>query len=237
MKHIVTFLVVLLALAAALPAAVQEKPAEPRTSSRAVEPVLRTYTLKFVDPREVMDLIAPLVIQKRADTNARLLVVVLYPDNVKPLEELLAKVDVEAKTIQFRIFTLVASMGDNAPALNIPELQGVVQEISRVLRYNVYALDGVSSLTVRAGTQSNNLMLNSRLDGLALELARVRLNTPPGGKPQVSSGIRLLRKEHLLLQSEQTTIEEGGYIVVGVSKLNINDSGDALVLVIHAVVK
>ncbi len=244
MKKALIALILMLALLGPVLAANQEKGKESTAADQKL--VIRTYQLKSVDPRDIEDLVAPFVLQRRSDPVSKFLVVTLIPENVKALEELLAKLDVEKPQVTFRIFTLLASQKAGGPALEVPELAEVVANLRQVLGFKGYALDGVSAITVRSGSRYNQLELNSTICGLTLDLERVTVDAGEGGKRRVRLGLNLkilpnaemvLNKDqaivsHQLIRTEQTMIAENGTLVAGVSK--VGDAGDALVLVIQA---
>lgn len=230
-------------LAGVILAANQEKGKEGATAGS--EPVIRTYQLKHVDPSRIEDLISPFVLMRRYDSATKFLVVTLFPEQVNALEELLAKLDVEKSQVTFRIFTLIASQKAGAPALELPELAEVVENLRRVLGFKSYALDGVSATTVRSGSRNNRLELSSRIRGLTLDLDHVVVDEGEVGKRRVRLGLDLamrpiaevLNKDqsivpHGLIRTEQVVIAENGTLVAGVSK--VGEAGDALVLVIQA---
>jgi hypothetical protein len=246
MKKTLITAMCLLALSGVIFAANQEKGKEGLAADP--KPVIRTYQLKNVDPLEIQDLVSPFVLQRRSDSASKYLVVTLFPENVKALEELLARLDVERPQVNFRVFTLIASQKPGAPALEVPELVEVVENLRRVLGFKSYSLDGVSAITVRSGSRRNELELSSKIPGLTLDLDRVAVDVGQEGRRQIRLGLELriqpyaevLGKDqaivsHRLIETEQTAIVEKGTLVAGVSKLG--EAGDALVLVIQATIQ
>ncbi len=247
-KKVLVTLAGLLALVGTTLAAAQEKAKnEPPADSKAL---IRTYELKNANPRDILSVIMPYMHQAAPSYNSdsRILVVKVLPENLQAFEDLLKKLDAQQPQIAFRVFTLVASPKTGAPALEQPELAGVVENLRRVLGFKSYTLDGVSALTVQSGSRNNAVELNSRISNLYLDLAHVVVDAGAAGKRQVSLGLDLYRKDalgpagkdqvfanHYLLRSEQTVIAENGTLVAGVSKLG--EGGDALVLVIQATIQ
>lgn len=237
MKRALILMLLILSLAVAAWGTAQDK-------GKESEPVIRTYELKYVDPTEIFDSVSPFVLQRLADRGSKFLVVTVLPENVKALEELLARLDVEKPLVTFRIFTLIASQKAGTATLEVPELAEAVANLKRVLGFKSYVLDGVSLITMRSGARSR-LELNSRIRGLTLDLNEVRVDPAENGKRRVRLGLELsirpqaevLGKDqaivsHELIKTEQTSIAENGTLVAGVSR--VGEAGDALVLVIQA---
>ena len=249
-KKVFVIVAGLLALVGTALATAQEKAkTEPPADSKVLT---RTYELKNVDPREILSVISPYLYQIMPSYNSgsRLLVVKVLPENLQAFENLLKKLDVEPPQVTFRIFTLVASQKEGAPALELPELAGVVAELRRVLGFKSYTLDGVSALQVSSGSRSNRIRLNSKVEGLALDLDEVVADRGADGRRRVRFGLTLRTYpaegpvvigegqtivSTRLIESNQTMIAENGTLVAGVSKLG--DGGDALVLVIQATIQ
>ena len=82
-------------------AATQELP------SKFPQSVLKTYTLKHIKPEAILDMALLYVIQAKYFEN--MLTVRIMDDQIPKFEELLNKLDVEKKTIQFQVFAIVAS--------------------------------------------------------------------------------------------------------------------------------
>jgi hypothetical protein len=249
MKKIV--IVLMLCLGLLLPAwAVNQEKKEEKPSLSIEKPVLRTFQLKYANPREILDLIRPFVYDVQRNENAKMLVVNILPDRIKALEELLAKLDVEKKSISLRIFTVIASQKPGVAPLELPELKGVIDELRNVLGYKNYELDGVSAINFQEGSRNNQIQLNSRIDGLTVELGSVTINSPQSGPRKLHMDLLLrivpsvaaaLPKDtaiisNTLIQTD-TSINENGFLVAGVSRLASSKTGDALVLIINAVIK
>jgi hypothetical protein len=82
-------------------AATQELP------SKFPQSVLKTYTLKHIKPEAILDMALLYVIQAKYFEN--MLTVRIMDDQILKFEELLNKLDVEKKMIQFQVFAIVAS--------------------------------------------------------------------------------------------------------------------------------
>lgn len=211
----------------------------------------KTYELRYVSARSIRSIINPYILQAGHQDGSPLMVVTLRKENIKALEDLLTKLDQPKQNIAFRIFTVIASLKPNdKPTQPMhPDLKNVIEELSKVLGYKTYRLDGVSTLIVQDGAERNELELNSQVDDLNLTLYAVNLSrgeTPD--KKLIRAGMQLrevfggviVEKDRqvinrTLLTVDQVQLKEGGYLVAGVSKLG--SDGDALVLVINATVE
>jgi hypothetical protein len=220
--------------------------------------ITKTYELKNVSPNSIRKIIQPYVIEIGSHPGNQIMAVKLFKANEKALEDLISKLDRPKKAICFRIFTLLASNSSVQIDGDMhPDLKEVVAEISQVLGYKQYLLDGVSTLTVNDGSDRNELILNSKIDDLVFFLYDVALGQSEDGKSHViSTGLELREKfggiilekdrqviDRRLLSIDRMQIKEKGYLVAGVSRLDSpgpgkrGQMGDALVLVINATVE
>lgn len=88
----------------------QEQPAKKETqepSSKTPQLILKTYTLKHIKPEAIMDI--ALLYVEEAKYFENMLTVRIWDNQISKFEELLNKLDVEKKTIQFQVFAIVAS--------------------------------------------------------------------------------------------------------------------------------
>jgi type II secretory pathway component GspD/PulD (secretin) len=69
--------------------------------------VIKTYTLKHINPEELLK--ATRVLLEDASFSDKMVTVKIWNTQIPKFEELLNKLDVEKKTIQFRVFAIVAS--------------------------------------------------------------------------------------------------------------------------------
>jgi type II secretory pathway component GspD/PulD (secretin) len=94
----------------------QEHPTQTAAESRKKSdiqnfqwPIIRTYTLKHVKPEAVLSVTKFYLVDASSFDN--IITVKLYEQNLPKFEEMLNKLDVEKKTIQFQVFAIVASRG------------------------------------------------------------------------------------------------------------------------------
>lgn len=255
MKKRILGIAFLLCVALMLPAAAQK--AEQPKEERGDKMITRTYELKHVSSKSIERLARPYILEYGFLEGNPLITVTMLRENVKAFEDLLARLDRPKTNIHFRIFTVRAtSGGESSQEDMLADLQGVVNELKKVLGYKSFTLDGVSSVLLADGSRYNELELNSHVDDLFLSLMNVNLVRSEDGKFAVNLGVELREKfnnivveqdrkviDRKLIGVEQMKIQEGGYLVVGVSKMdtardsNVNKMGDALVLVINATVQ
>ena len=86
----------------------QTKPsAQNETSGVSNWPIYKTYTLKHIKPEAILDIALLYVSEAKCFEN--MLTVRIWDNQISKFEELLNKLDVEKKTIQFQVFAIVAS--------------------------------------------------------------------------------------------------------------------------------
>jgi type II secretory pathway component GspD/PulD (secretin) len=93
----------------------QEPARQPAVESQKANPpkqmpqqVVKTYTLKHIRPEAILDVIG-LYVDAKASHIGNVLTVKIWDYQVPKLEELLKKLDIEKKTVQFQVFAVVAS--------------------------------------------------------------------------------------------------------------------------------
>jgi type II secretory pathway component GspD/PulD (secretin) len=87
----------------------QQKTATAAPSPKQLGMVYKTYTLKHIKPEALLH--AAKMFFTDATSYANSVTVLIYEGNIPRFEELLSKMDVEKKIIQFQIFAVVASRG------------------------------------------------------------------------------------------------------------------------------
>jgi hypothetical protein len=87
--------------------AAQAKNVVPESSNKTLGMVMKTYTLKHIKPEEFLK--AARLLLSDATTYGNTINVLIYEGNVLKFEEMLGKLDIEKKTIQFQVFAIVAS--------------------------------------------------------------------------------------------------------------------------------
>jgi hypothetical protein len=233
MKKII--LVAILVLVFALLPAIAEEQKTQAAGNSPSEVVAKSYTLRYVSPEFIKESLRVYFITCSFDEGSNMISVVLDKKNVVTFEEQLRKLDIEKKSIQLRIFSVIASKEGKSDAIENKDLKRVLTEVSNLLSFKSYLLDGASVIMLKDGTRRSYLSLSSAMpEPLQLFINHVTILTGSGGKRSVKLGLELYEKKEHLLDSE-TEIAENGYLVAGVSR--IGNDGKSLVLVINAEIK
>jgi len=155
----------------------------------------------------------------------------LNPDEVVP------KMDNEKKTILLRIFTVIAAKEGKTEPIENKDLESVLAEVSRLLSFKSYVLDGASMITVKEGAEFSRLALSSSMsENLQFEFKGISVLIGSNAKRSVKMEFWLKQSgNNQVLLSSETEIAENGYLVAGVSR--IGNDGKSLVLVINAEIK
>jgi hypothetical protein len=233
------FLIVLLVLGFAfLPAMAQEQKTQPAAEKAGPEEVVtKTYTLHFVSPEFIKDSLRIYIFNCSFGEGSNVISVAMHKKNVAAFEEQLRKLDVEKKNIQLRIFTVIAAKEGKSDTIENKELKRVLVEVSNLLNFKSYVLDGASTITVKDGAEFSRLALSSSMsENLQFDFKGISVSTGSSGKRSVKLDFWLIQtgnKQELL--RSQTEIAENGYLVAGVSR--IGNDGKSLVLVINAEIK
>ena len=197
----------------------------------------KTYTLRYVTPGFIKEALKIYMYTCSFGEGSNLISVILPKKNVVAFEEQLRKLDVEKKTIQLRIFTVIAGKEGRSDTIENKDLKRVLAEVSNLLNFKSYVLDGASTITVNEGAGFSTLALSSAMsENLRFDFKGISVLTGSDGKRSVKLEIYLNQtsKKQELLRS-QTEIAENGYLVAGVSR--IGNDGKSLVLVINAEIK
>ncbi len=229
--------VLLLLLFVSLPALAEEQKTQSAGNSPS-EVVTRSYTLRYVSPDFIKESLRVYFITCSFGDGSNLISVVLDKKNVATFEEQLRKLDVEKKNIRLRIFTVIAAKEGKSDTIENKDLKRVLAEVSNLLNFKSYVLDGASTIMTKDGTESfNRVVLSSSLsESMEFDFKNISVLTGNSGKRLVKMEFWLLQlsnKQQLL--SSETEIAENGYLVVGVSR--IGNDGKSLVLVINAEIK
>lgn len=196
---------------------------------------VKTYFLEHITPREVEKSLRYYYENLSADRDSNMFTVRIYKDKIPEFEKLLKKIDVEKKRILFRIFTVIASNEGNGDDIGNKDLKKVLAELKSVLSFSSYKLDGTSMITVKEGSDDHTLTLLTKLPHLALLLYGVKVKGDTVGKRTIDiRNLRLSEYKNILIETE-TSLNEDGYLVAGVSR--VGENGDALILVINAQIK
>jgi hypothetical protein len=199
--------------------------------------VTKTYFLKHINPKEVKNALKLYFWRCSYDINKKMLCVSIPKKNIKKFEELLRKLDVKKRSIYFRIFTVIASYTGKSSEIKNKDLKKVIYELNKVLSFNCFRLDGVSFVSVQEGARVSRVNLStSTKSHLTLLLQNITIkNGNEKGKRFIEIEGLSLRDVKINLITTSTSINENGYLVVGVSK--IGENGDSLILVINAEIK
>ncbi|MBN2346831.1 MAG: carboxypeptidase regulatory-like domain-containing protein [Candidatus Aminicenantes bacterium] len=211
-----------------------DDPAPKAERSGPVEVVTRTYALRHVDPQLVKESLHVYFYNISFGEGSGLISVRLPKANVAAFEAELSKLDVPKRNILLRVFTVIASREGQSEAIANRDLKKVLAEVSNLLNFSSYAVDGASVITLKDGTRYAELLLSSEtLENLRLELSRVTLGVGADNKRAVRLRLHLEQKGGLgsLLRTD-TEVAQNGYLVAGVSR--IGGGGRSLVLVINA---
>ena len=235
MKKIL-LVVIFVLLFAFLPAIAEEQKTQPAVKKSGFVPwPVKIYTLHYVSPKFIKESLGIYLYNCSFGEGSNLIFVTLPKENIAAFEEQLRKLDVPKKNIMLRIFTVFASKEGKSDTIENKDLKRVLAEVSNLLNFKSYVLDGASVITLKDGTHRSYLSLSSAMpEPLQLFINHVTILTGSGGKRSVKLGLELYEKKNHLLDSE-TEIAENGYLVTGVSR--IGNDGKSLVLVINAEIK
>ena len=123
--------------------------------------ITKTYFLKHINPKEVGKSLSLYFLNCSYDINKKMLCVSIPKKNITKFEELLRKLDVKKRNIYFRIFTLIASHTGKSSEIKNKDLKKVIHELSKVLSFNCFRLDGVSFLSVQEGARGSAVNLST----------------------------------------------------------------------------
>ncbi len=207
------------------------------------EIVLKTYSLKFITPREISS-VAKLYIIDSTGTEDTITVKIMKK-NIPEFEKLLKKMDVEKKAVLVKVFTVIASKKQETQEDEVIENKGlkrVLDELNSLWKFQSYKIDGPSFLIVKDGSGSNFFKLVSSTSDLNMYILHVDVRGEKPDKRMVSIGQIQLKwvdsfgkNEQTLISTKDVTLKENGYLVVGVSGFPFGkDIGRALILIINA---
>jgi hypothetical protein len=211
--------------------------------------VLKTYSLKYISVMEFMSAAKFYVLDYSGSENA--LTVRIQKMNIPAFEDLLKKLDVEKRNIQFQVYTIIASKElPSGPYENVlksetkeienKDLKRVLDEMKGLWNFKHYWVDNPSFLMVKDGSGLNFFRLVSNY-AFRMNVLHVRVRGDEPGKRIISVGqIQLLESttedNSTLIDTNDITFKEKGYLVVGVSGF-ASIRGMALILVINAEIK
>ena len=216
--------------------------------------VVKTYSLKYINTSEFMRS-AKFYVYDSTGTESSL-TVRIAKRNIPDFEALLKKLDVEKKNIQFQVYAILALKDDplenpwgqtETKEITDRDLKRVLDEMKGMWNFKHYWVDSPSFLIAKDGSGSTRAKLVGRYD-LELLLRNVQLRGEEPGKRIVSVGeIGLTQRrgvsaqagniDDVLIDTNDITLKEKGYLVVGVSGLQAGLRSGALILVISAEIK
>jgi len=215
-----------------------------QSSQDPEEILIKTYTLKFIGSREIQNAARFYIFDMT--TSGDTIIVKIRRKNILQFEELLKKLDVEKRTILFKIFTVIASREKEEEADEVIENKGlkkVLDELRNLWNFKSYKIDGPSLMTVKEDSGSNHSRLVSSVSNFNMSIYHVRVKgEKPGeriitlGQIQLNWRPDLWKKEsdQTLISTDSTTIKENGYLVAGISGFSTQGKGKALILIINA---
>lgn len=218
-----------------------------QASQDPIEIVIKTYHLKFIRPIEILNAAKFYIIDSTATQDT--ITVQIMRKNIPKLEELLKKLDVEKKTVLFRVFTVVASKEEDPKGnktIENKELRKVIDELNSLWNFKSYKVDGPSFLTVKEDSGANSFRLVSDVSYFYMNILHVKVRGEKSGTRLISVGqVQLNWRINLSEETEQTlidthniTLKENGYLVAGISGFGwIGKGAKALILVINAEIK
>jgi hypothetical protein len=233
---------------------------KPVTSRAEVKPaaddiIVKTYSLKYIGWRELVEAAKFYLVQWTGSDNT--LTVMIRKNNIPDFEAVLKKLDVEKKNIMFRVYTIIAAKDSAPDIIKKPETKDIdnrdlkvaLDELKGLWNFKHYWVDAPSFLTVKDGSEGSHFRLVSSLLDYAdfdMSMRQVRLTGDEPGKRNIMAGELKLdlyvntpnaSRHSTLIDTQEISVKEKGYLIVGVSGLETGWSGLALILVISAEIK
>jgi hypothetical protein len=211
----------------------------------------RVFQLKHRDPDDLIDLIKPLLSDRRGSTirasdELRTFIVRDYPENVAAVDVALRKLDIPVPPqpdveVQVRVLIGAAQAG---PSQYPAELESVVKQLASTLNYRSFFLVGSVTQRVRArsnaGGKSQVIPLagtDEKVTGhFHYRIEDLSLTSPPGASGLASFALkrfRVLLEADALGEAEVATgltLREGEKVVVGTASLK----NRAMIVVVFA---
>jgi len=218
-----------------------------QVSQNQDEIILKTYSLKFVNPLEIK-MAASLYILASTVTDDTITVRIRRKD-IPRLEELIKRLDVEKKTILIKVYTVIASKEKEPQedeAIENKDLRKVLDELRSLWNFKSYKVDGPSFLTIKEDSGLNSFRLVSSVSYFYMLISHSKVIEEEPGKRNVSIGqIQLKWRPGVTAENEQTlintnniAIKENGYLVAGISGYGLSGrDAKALILIINAEIK
>jgi hypothetical protein len=192
------------------------------------EVVLKTYSLKYINVAEFISATKFYILDYTGSENA--LTVRIYKMNIPPFEDLLKKLDVEKKSIRFRVFNIIASREpiskgesekEGSARIENKDLKKVLDEMTGVWNFKYFRTDDPSFLIVKNGSGSNSTSLLSKFGFLNLTIVQPQIRGEKAGERIIAAKqIRLVRTSNFItdapIDTQDIIIKENGYLVIGV---------------------
>ncbi len=222
--------------------------------------VVNTYPLKYISPYKVEEKLGDYIIELTILKKPSRIRVKMKARDVTIFEDLLQDIDYKPETvgkrlkkvgksisnftehlfkkknrkhtIVFNVFTVIASRKEGKSNIQNMELKDVLEELRRVLNFKSFAMDGTSTLSINETSPYNLLELSSRYPGLKLRLDRLKVKGRQIGYREIEIGSLILREGRKPLISTSTSIQEDGFLVVGITQ--VGEEEDSLVLILYA---
>ncbi len=206
--------------------------------------VLKTYQLKYIRPEDLINATRLYLIDSTVYKDT--VTVKILNKNVSTFEELLKKMDVEKKSILFKVYTIKAIRASEKTVeqkeIEDKGLKQVLDELNKLWKFQSYQIDKPFFITVKEESGSSFFKLASEFYGsLGLRIQQVNLSSDKPGKRNITiDQLQLLSSapmgnNQIFIDSNNTTVKEDGYLVVGVS--GMTSWGRVLILVLSAEIK
>jgi hypothetical protein len=156
------------------------------------------------------------------------------------------KLDIEKKTILFKVFTVIAFKEQEEQENEVIKNKGlkkVLDELKNLWNFKSYKIDGPSFLTIKEDSGLSFVRLVSAVSNFNMHIFHVKVRGEKPGKRIVSIGQLQLKwttfdnNEQTLISTDNITLKEKGYLVAGVSGFRSGKRSNALILVINAEIK
>lgn len=213
------------------------------------ERVIKTYFLKYIEPEELLEAARLHILDATAHKDT--ISIVIYKKHIPAFEELLKKLDVEKKTVLFKVFTVIATkekLTEEDEVIENKDLKRVLNELKNLWNFQSYKVDGPSFLSAKEDSGANSFRLVSSVSFFNMLIMDIDVREEEPGKRIVSIGQILLKwrlsvtkaDEQTLIDTKKITLKEGGYLVAGISGYGFPSQGKAakaLILIINAEIK
>lgn len=211
--------------------------------------VIKTYHLKYINPYEILNVAKFYLIDSTSVKNT--ITIRIYRYNIPKFEELLKRLDVEKKTVLFKVFTVIASkekLEEEDEVIENKDLRMVLNELRNLWNFKSYKVEGPSFLSIKEDSGSNSFRLVSSVSFFNMLVLDVDVREEDPGERVVSIDQILLKwkltgtnpEELTLIDTKEISLKEGGYLVAGISGYGFPYQGKAakaLILIINAEVK